>query len=699
LGVFKLILKGLPKTLLWRLPLLLLIVPAVFILHTFLLVYVNEGFNGGTGWFLDHSLCIQGKNISGMMFWFLISALIPAIIKGMWKTGGPFKYISESWKKLLEAFRSFKTANPPQMPFILGGMAALCLLSWLWSNALVSAMILMFALRGMVAMAPGSFPYILANAARNDIHRVFAKRPPEPLTPKDAFYIYAGVVLALVATAIPGLEGYGPIIGALCVVLILVNKEKYRPSATAATLLFLAVAAAAAFLGADLMADDGGWQESGGTFDRWIQSSGAVTAIAMGVPPAMASAMGVLAGGLVDAVAAAVPDIPAAAAAPVPTEAIEEDPNKGWVYSERYGRLVPTEGAVDDQGRVYRKVPWDDSGYAFVTPEEAERLDEMNSAGKIWAHNQYMDPDAAREMDEDWKEWSSKPSPTLKKLVEAEKRSKQIEAEIQNTGRRIEAIQMEDVIRKIQNNEHMTYDDMERMRNASDYLKKHIKITPVTMHSYKKAWIEDHISQKNIDRIATGLGCAKFACDTTVSVLGACTGPPGKAIATIYTAATNYLGAKSKAAAEWDRNLSRDKYDSYQEASDAETTKGVKNAIYSIALDEAMGPLFGKIGGKMTEKLLVKCPYIHKALERSLRKTLMRKARGIVRDGHRAKVAFRWLTSKSTEAATNLLENSFSEMAKNSVKAVHLDKAWDSILKPASDARVDKIMEKLGEQR
>ena len=523
MDIFKLVLKNLPKTLLWRIPLLLILVPLIFILHTFLLVYCNEGFNGGQSWILDNILCLRGRTVSSMLFWFMLATILPAVIKGMWKARGPFKYIGGIFKKLGDVISSFKTAENEHMPYLLGGIAGVCFIVWIWQNTFVNIMILLFILRGLLILSAGSFLYILARCAQNDFRRFFIKdknKQNTQLSIEQTFYIYSGIAIALIIASIPNISNYTSLIGIIAAIFIFINIKKYRPGTVANLMIFWGINGIILFLiSQNLIADDGGWQESGGTFDRWINSEGAVIAMLRGIPPTASVIGGTLLGGAVENTISAISNIPPMT--PVTTSTLPDsndiplqDSNDGWVYSDEYGREIPTEGARDAQGRIYKKVPWDESGYAFVDPEEAKELDAMNSSGKIWDRNYgYISPEeaAARnaQREASWEDFKKDGIKDLTALRDSDTRLQALKkmAKIQD---------MQHLANKARNNwSDLTSQERDILKdyskNASEEFKRYVRGEPVTIPTEIPGSYEGTVKALNVIKFATDVAAACVA--------------------------------------------------------------------------------------------------------------------------------------------------------------------------------------------
>src|SRR3990170_4626124 len=259
--LFALVVRSTMKSWLWRIPLALVGSFAVWLLHTFLLVVANDGFNAGNNWFLDMILALQGRMASGTIFWTLFGGLLSGA--GMRFLKGPAKFVRDLMESPTFIRSCFVGAGPGSFPLGLlaaGGAGAL-LASAILANRLAS---LLLALT------------------------VFFVLP---------WQLYCGGAAFLV-------------LAALSVALIVSSLSRGKGARAASVLLLVILCSAFAVAGAS--ADDGGWSEAGGSFAAWIASEGAIRAVAMGFPAATGMFLGLLAGGLsgVAGGLTAVPSVP-----------------------------------------------------------------------------------------------------------------------------------------------------------------------------------------------------------------------------------------------------------------------------------------------------------------------------------------------------------------------------------------------------
>ncbi|NJD02872.1 MAG: hypothetical protein FIA99_09845 [Ruminiclostridium sp.] len=150
-----------------------------------------------------------------------------------------------------------------------------------------------------------------------------------------------GLMLGLILSALIPLKPYGEIFAAaLCIAgVLLLLKKKLTPGAAMWALSLLAFQAVLLKV-TGVYADDGGWQEAGGTLGTWLRSPGAGTAVAMGLPPALSSLLGALLGGS---------NVPK----PPPIPEVMDYNVKGWRWINEKGQWVLYQ--TDDAGNKHGK--------------------------------------------------------------------------------------------------------------------------------------------------------------------------------------------------------------------------------------------------------------------------------------------------------------------------------------------------------
>lgn len=292
-----LIVKRIPGALLRKLPLAIGLGAAVWVIHTFLLVGPNGGFNPAGIWWLDRTLALSGKILSGTLFWMLLTYLIPALIRGSKKAGGLGKLFQNIFQNLGKALSPLSSNDKSGMPYLVLGFALATFLSWMWRNSFVSLQMFITISMSIVAFSITSFPYILAKTVQSDLHKAF-KGDSVALTPisvQNALILFGGMSVGMLVTTLPVLERLGHWIGIAAFILFFAVKSSGNKgnTTTIALLVFAFISAMQMVFPELAMADDGGASECGGYWNVFtLQCEGAGRAYGIGVPAAAGAAVG-----------------------------------------------------------------------------------------------------------------------------------------------------------------------------------------------------------------------------------------------------------------------------------------------------------------------------------------------------------------------------------------------------------------------
>jgi hypothetical protein len=302
IAFLKLLLVGMIK----KLPLKLLLAGAIalfaWILHTYLLVVTNEGFNSGNSIWLDRILALQGRTITGTLVWTFGIGLVTSTIARIWAFG-----LSGTMRSVIETPHNiWNWANElgiVAIPFLFAGFILTIFFGFFIGNALLIVQLLLIVIGILIARQTSIFLTTL-RLGFNDVQKLTKRETPIPFKLAWPGMYLIGVMMGLLVTIPSGLWAW------VCgctgfLLLILVSVGLFVNSPTGAKgvfgrkiffwmlpplvlLVLLAVS--------PVFADDGGWLESGGTLSGWIGSPGAGRAVAMGILPAAGSGLGVLFG-------------------------------------------------------------------------------------------------------------------------------------------------------------------------------------------------------------------------------------------------------------------------------------------------------------------------------------------------------------------------------------------------------------------
>lgn len=322
--LLKYIIKKIPERVLKALPMTIAIGVGSWLLHTFLLVYTNEGFNPGT-WLGNNFLNVKGRVISSTLLWAMIGGIIPLAISFFARKGNPVKSIVAMAKIPTDIIKKSKTSHGSFLPLILFSCSAALLFDKVLSgvSGLVAGGIIMSSVVAFIT-GRGSIFIQIFRMAFNDIQTFVIKKKSHKLDGESVYLIMGSSGIALLAYGliktlnvfplifgtlgriIPFMAGFFNIvlIGVLFIFnsvwlillvlgIILMTQNKSVPK----QLLFiggffLAMLAADSLIGITIFADDGGWREAGGTLGGWLTSQGFVPAVLSGVLPAAGGLIG-----------------------------------------------------------------------------------------------------------------------------------------------------------------------------------------------------------------------------------------------------------------------------------------------------------------------------------------------------------------------------------------------------------------------
>jgi RHS repeat-associated protein len=296
LEFFALLLKNIIRNLPRQIVFYLIAMAAVWLLNVYVVVFVNNGFNKGD--FFTRNYTVQPASIvPGTLFWFffgmLVSALIglvnpqrrKALLAGLTAAPG---YVSQS----LRACRSNAA-----ILILLGGALGLALAA-LANNPLVCLTWLMFILGSLLEQQRSMLATFLRLAWQDGQH-LARRRSPAPFNLSVFGVVSIGSGLGLLASLLlPGVFMWIATVGmlALAVVLFFVQRRGRMPGVPLFSFALGFAALAALTLAKTVLADDGGWSESGGTLQGWLNNPGSIPFLGTSLIPALSIVGGILIG-------------------------------------------------------------------------------------------------------------------------------------------------------------------------------------------------------------------------------------------------------------------------------------------------------------------------------------------------------------------------------------------------------------------
>jgi len=324
LELLKYIVKKIPERLLKALPMTIVIGLISWLLHTYLLVYTNEGFNPDT-WLGKNLLNVAGSEITSTILWTMVGAIIPMAISAAVHGVNPFKSLAAMITMPGTIIKKNKSTHNVVLPMVLFSCGIALLFDKLLSGVagLIAGGMLMSSVVAFMT-GRGSVFIQVVRMIFTDVQTFVLRKQKRPLD-GDSIYLIVGssgvallvygifksldiftYIFGKLGAAVPFLSGLSKVLltvftflfNSVWWMLILLGifllvKNKSMPK----KLLFFtgfvfAALAAEKLIGVRISADDGGWVEAGGTFARWIGSEGSFRAMLRGLPPALGTMLG-----------------------------------------------------------------------------------------------------------------------------------------------------------------------------------------------------------------------------------------------------------------------------------------------------------------------------------------------------------------------------------------------------------------------
>lgn len=282
-------LENLPSTIVSS----IVIACATWFFHTWLLVGPNNTMLYPTkpilGWMIDTMQNPRG----GVAFWAVVSYFVASFLGRLFSApiaSAKGIVLSPSW--LVRAFLHLRAKA--LIPFLLGGTVAVVIGSTMRNYMSAWAYAAGFLL---VTMALDmSFEHMVLRLALSDLRRFLKVRlAPYGAESDYAFLLFPGLALGFASSAMvrtPARWARFTFWGALVIVLFAVGWSMWRRKAARATgvlLLVLAVVCTVVIALTPVLADDGGWAESGRTIQGLTRNAGWPMTKKLGIPPAEAA--------------------------------------------------------------------------------------------------------------------------------------------------------------------------------------------------------------------------------------------------------------------------------------------------------------------------------------------------------------------------------------------------------------------------
>jgi hypothetical protein len=260
-----------------------------WLLHTYLLVFVNQGFGQDT--WVGQILSTQGNSLIGTIIWMIGSGLLFSWLGR--KMFGPKGYKPPKAPSYSEMFREAGEMALAAMAATAGISMVIGIFGIGWGNAAMA-----IGIGGTMLTAGSSVIGLLVSSAWSSTYGLQQSVKAAKFSITTGKVAMAGSIGAFLLGALLGQMWQVKLIFGLVflgLAFYLTHREnKSMIAMFIAMLPALAMAGMVYLIGHahPVFADDGGWQEAGGNFGSWVKSEGAIQAIGSGVLPGIGVAIG-----------------------------------------------------------------------------------------------------------------------------------------------------------------------------------------------------------------------------------------------------------------------------------------------------------------------------------------------------------------------------------------------------------------------
>ncbi|MFO7887708.1 MAG: hypothetical protein R6U59_05260 [Eubacteriales bacterium] len=365
-----------------------------FLVHTYLVIYPNGGYWPGTNPILDKILTLPGNKVRGTAFWSIVLYLITSIIMKM-RMIGVGEFFKNLFKGPVRVGKSAFGKSGGFLSFFSGATAIFLLLAqYLIKNSALSITLIIGAVLAIITFRY-SLSYLFLRVGYNDFRRIFKRKKDFNESYFDAYQlaVIASMLLFIYLPAKP----YS-VFGVCILALFLMFFKKFKKSnKVAANIILFGLIGLNLGIMFTLKAygDDGGVAEAGG-FIPWITSPGAFTAVTIGLPSAIGSAVG----GIVGIFTAPIIDIQDYVQSGQAAEDLEDLIDSGEEYVDDL--YEEGEELLDDMAEEAEELVEDAEDYIDELSEDAEDFIEeaQDVAEDLYEDGEEVVEDASDYIDE-----------------------------------------------------------------------------------------------------------------------------------------------------------------------------------------------------------------------------------------------------------------------------------------------------------
>ncbi len=290
LPLLGLIIKNTIKMFFKRLPLTVLFAVGALVLHTYLLVYVNNGFDPSTT--TGNFLSLANSPLSGIVIWTVGPMLMMSLMGRLRGKRGP-----GIGARLVAVRDYFRERGIDALAVAMGSLGVALTVGGLMNGH--ASLFMAAGVGAMVASRSGAVTALLFRSAWTAAFNAARRENVARYGLAAGYVTLFASSLGFIANSV--VTPNGVVVGILLLVgaIAMARGAQLPPAATPLLLLGIALFGSY-FIGIELLwADDGGFNDpSGGggrgTWISWWNGTGRNTAIAMGVGPAVGASMGLL---------------------------------------------------------------------------------------------------------------------------------------------------------------------------------------------------------------------------------------------------------------------------------------------------------------------------------------------------------------------------------------------------------------------
>ena len=270
-----------------QLPMMVVFAIIGWLFHTYLLVFINEGF--GESSFVGRFLATQGNSVSGTVIWMVGSGLLFSWFNRIILKRGP------KGPKPRSIVSYFKEAGAIALAS-LASAAGISLIIGIATNTWASVA-LAVGFGGLILSQGGKVVALLLRSAWSSTYGLAQGKQIAEFGIAAGHVALLGCAAGFILSSIFDITLVKVIMGGILLVLAFFLARRQNTSIATTALMILppvlfVIALAYLIDATPVFADDGGWVEAGGTFSTWIVSEGAAQAVVRGAGPAVGVALG-----------------------------------------------------------------------------------------------------------------------------------------------------------------------------------------------------------------------------------------------------------------------------------------------------------------------------------------------------------------------------------------------------------------------